>query len=273
MDEVGDGLQVVDCQPNVHEYVSGHIPGAVYLNENVFRVHEGRVPTRWLRRKTAGSLLGQLGLDPRVPVVVYTGPGVLTGCAAYVGDGLEQTMVAYSLLRYGCRRVRLLDGGLEAWTAAGGETTRVSGKSRPSQFAARLRRDLYVTHREFVKRKDRDDVLVLDARPPETYAGQGVWPKPGHVPGAVNLPWKALTDEGNRTRLRPAEECRAAVAKVGASPDKTIVCMCGTGREATVEFLVLRYLLGFPDVRLYEGSYTEWTSDSENPTVVGPSPR
>ena len=116
-------------------------------------------------------------------------------------------------------------------------------------------------------------MVVLDARPPATYQGQGPWPKPGHIPGAVNLPWKGLMSEGNTRQLRPLSEIRAAAEAVGATPDRTIVCSCGTGREATNEFLIFRYLLGYPRVRLFEGSFSEWISHPENPTVTGPDPR
>ena len=272
-DHHGDELLLLDCQPNIHEYVQGHIPGAIYLNENVFRAHEGTCPTRWVNRDAAMGLFRQFGLDADVPVVVYTGSCSLTGCTTYIGDGLEQTMVAYSLLRYGHGDVRILDGGLDAWKAEGHPLSREYGKAEESGFTPRVRNDLFLDLDEFVRLKDREDVILLDARPPATYQGQGPWPKPGHIPGAVNLPWKGLMSAENTRRLRPEAEIRQAVEAVGATPDRTVICSCGTGREATNEYLIFRHLLGYPDVRLYEGSFTEWTADPANPTVTGPNPR
>ena len=272
-DHLADELLILDCQPNIHEYISGHIPGAVYLNENVWRAHEGTCPGRWINREAAMWLLRQIGVDADVPVVVYTGSGTLTGCTSYIGDGLEQTMVAYSLVRFGHGDVRILDGGLDAWRQEGRPVTLEYGTARGSDYEARVRNTLFLDYDEFVEHKDLDDVVVLDARPPATYQGQGPWPKPGHIPGAVNLPWKGLMSEGNTRQLRPLPEIRAAAEAVGATPDRTIVCSCGTGREATNEFLIFRYLLGYPRVRLFEGSFTEWLSRPENPTVTGPNPR
>lgn len=266
-------LLILDCQPNIHEYISGHVPRAVYLNENVWRAHEGACPGRWINREAAMWLLRQIGVDADVPIVVYTGSGALTGCASYIGDGLEQTMVAYSLVRFGHRDVRILDGGLDAWRQAGHPVTSEYGQARGSDFEARVRTNLYFSYDEFVEHKDLDDVVVLDARPAPVYQGKGPWPKPGHVPGAVNLPWKGLMTDGNTRQLRPLSEIRAAADAVGATPDRMIICSCGTGREATNEFLIFRYLLGYPRVRLYEGSFTEWISVPENPTVTGPDPR
>ncbi|MEN6341422.1 MAG: sulfurtransferase [Methanospirillum sp.] len=268
-----DELLILDCQPNIHEYINGHIPGAVYLNENIFRVHEGTCPGRWINRDAATWLLRQVGVKADVPVVVYTGSGTLSGCASYIGDGLEQTMVAYSLVRFGHSDVRILDGGLDAWRQEGYSVTNAYGTATESEYEPRVRTNLFVDYDEFLGLKDRDDVVVLDARPAATYQGQGPWPKPGHIPGAVNLPWKGLMTEGNTRRLRHVDEIRSAAEAVGATPDKTIVCTCGTGREATNEFLAFRYLLGYPKVRLYEGSFTEWLNYPANATVTGPNPR
>ncbi len=81
-----------------------------------------------------------------------------------------------------------------------------------------------------------------------------------------------MTGENTR-KLRPIPEIRAMAEAVGATPDKLVICSCGTGREATNEFLIFRHLLGYPRVRLYEGSFTEWISHPANPTVTGPNPR
>ncbi len=273
VDHHADELLILDCQPNIHEYINGHIPGAVYLNENIFRAHEGACPSRWINREASMWLLRQVGVRADVPVVVYTGSGTLTGCTSYIGDGLEQTMVAYSLLRFGHGDVRILDGGLDAWRQEGRSVTSAYGTANESEYEPRVRNTLFIDYDEFLDLKDRDDVVVLDARPAATYQGQGPWPKPGHIPGAVNLPWKSLMSEKNTRQLRPPAEIRAAAEAVGATPEKTIVCTCGTGREATNEFLTFRYLLGYPKVRLFEGSFTEWLNYPANPTVIGPNPR
>ena len=80
-------------------------------------------------------------------------------------------------------------------------------------------------------------------------------------------------DRDNPALLRPEEEIRAAIEERNITSDKTVICSCGTGREATNEFILFKWLLGYPKVRLYEGSYTEWTSYPENPRVVGKNPR
>ena len=80
-------------------------------------------------------------------------------------------------------------------------------------------------------------------------------------------------DRDNPALLRPEKEIWAAIEELNITKDKTIICSCGTGREATNEFILFKWRLGYPKVRLYEGSYTEWTSHPENPTIVGKKPR
>lgn len=267
------GLMILDCQPNIHEYVQDHIPGAVYWHEGLFRIHEGNIPTRWIPPGAAQVLFRTLGLDPEKPVVVYSSSGPLTTCSAFIGDGLEQTMVAYTLIRYGHRNVYLLDGGFDKWKEEDRPVTREYGVARPSPFTAKLRSEFIIGYDQFLRVKDEPGVIVLDARPAAWYEGQGPWLKPGHIPGAVNLPWKSLMDDRNRKLLQPEDRIRSLAESAGATPDKLVICSCGTGREATNEFITFRWLLGYPRVVIYEGSFTEWVAHPENPVVTGKDPR
>lgn len=261
-------LVIVDTQPNIHDYILEHIPGAIYLNEGLFRTYEGALPTAWVRPEVAESVLGNAGIERMTPVVVYTGVGQYKKW----GDGLEQTMVAYTLARYGAENVYVLDGGLDQWKKEGRPVSQDYPAVKKTGFTASVRKDFYVTGEEFLKLRDRDGVIVLDARPPAVYEGQGVWPKPGHIPGAVNLPWTSLMADDNRALLKPEHEVAALLEKAGVTPDKTVICTCGTGREATNQFILLSSYLGFRDVKIYEGSFTEWAQVPGNRTVTGKEP-
>jgi thiosulfate/3-mercaptopyruvate sulfurtransferase len=269
LDHLDKEIMILDVQPNVHDYIVEHIPGAIYLNEGHFRAQIGRQPARFMPAAAIQPVLRSAGLRPDVPVVVYTGVGAAKGW----GDGLEQTMVAYGLARYGHDNVCVLDGGLDRWKAEGKPLAKEYATAEPSDFRATERKGYYIEYEEFRRIKDRDDVVVLDARPPEKYEGQSFWMKPGHIPGAVNLPWQDLMDEKNKALFRPDSEVMAILEKHGIGPDKTIICSCGTGREATNEFLLFKFYLGYPHVRLHEGAFTEWVSYPDNPTVTGKNPR
>jgi thiosulfate/3-mercaptopyruvate sulfurtransferase len=262
-------MTVLDIQPNVHDYIEEHIPGAVYLTEGLLRTTIAGVPARYVAPETIQPVLRNVGIKPNVPAVVYTG----TGAAKGWGDGLEQTMMAYSLARFGHDLVYILDGGLNKWKQEGKPLTKEFPKVSASDFTVRVRSDFSIEYEEFKARKDREDVMVLDARPPAAYEGQAYWIKPGHIPGAINLPWASLMDDDNKRLLKPDAEISAILKACGVTPDKTIICTCGTGREATNAFILFRWYLNYPDVKIYEGSFTEWTSYPENPTVTGKNPR
>ena len=120
--------------------------------------------------------------------------------------------------------------------------------------------------------KDEPDVILIDTRPIHFYEGRGPWAKPGHIPGAVNLPATRLMDEKNPALLRPEEEIRHILSSCGITPEKTVICSSGTGRSATLVFLILKYFLGYPDVLMYEAGFTEWSSMPDNPVVSGKYP-
>jgi thiosulfate/3-mercaptopyruvate sulfurtransferase len=262
-------MVILDVQPNIHDYIEQHIPGAIYMNEGLLRIYIDGMPARYVPPDTIQPVLRYAGLKPGVPAVVYTG----TGAAKGWGDGLEQTMMAYSLARFGHDCVYVLDGGLDKWKGEGKPLTKEFPKSSTSDFSVRVKSDFYIQYEEFKAIKDRKDVMVLDARPPDVYEGQSFWIKPGHIPGAVNVPWASLMTDANKSLLKSDEEISAILKANGVRPEKTIICTCGTGREATNEFILLKWCLNYPSVKIYEGSFTEWTAYPENPTVTGKNPR
>lgn len=262
-------LTIIDVQPNVHDYIQEHIPGAVYLTEGVLRVSNRGFPTPYSPIGCLQESFQRAGIEADSPVVVYTGKGAFSGW----GDGLGQTMMAYTLAKYGHNTVYLLDGGLDQWKSEGRELSQEYPTVEPSGFTVQARDDYAIGYEEFVQTKDNDDVVLLDARPAKMYQGQGPWRRPGHIPGAVNLPWRSLMDDANPALLKSNDELDMILEDHGVDRSRTVICSCGTGREATNEFVLLKWLYRYPDVRLYEGSFTEWVTHPENPVAEGPEPR
>jgi thiosulfate/3-mercaptopyruvate sulfurtransferase len=266
-------LLIVDCRQNSHSYFQEHIPGAIYLHEGLLRMHIGKFPVKWISPEAAQVLFSTLGVEQDRPVVVYSGNRSLTPSSTATSDGLEQTLVAYSLARFGCRKVKVLDGGLAKWKSENRKFTQHFGTSRLSPFTVDVQIDFLVGYEACIRLKDEPDSLLLDTRPSSLYRGQGPWIKPGHIPGAVNLPATLVMDDKNSTLLKPEEEIREILFSCGITPEKTVICSCGTGRSATAVFLILKYYLGYPDVLMYEGGFTEWSSYPDNPVVTGKYPR
>ncbi|MFW5775139.1 MAG: sulfurtransferase [Chitinivibrionales bacterium] len=260
---------LIDSQPDVHDYIVRHIPGAVYMNEKLLRIVEGDLPTGYIPPEVMKVFMARVGIRADKPVVVYTD----TGAFSKAGDGLEQTMMAYSLARFGHPQVYILDGGLPRWLDQHYPTTKKVPLPEQSDFQPELDTSLYLSYEQFKAVKDDDDVVVIDVRPNELYQGKAMWEKPGHIPGAYNLPWTNLVVKHNSRQLAADDHLEEILTRMNLSRDKTLVFYCGTGREATAAFCVFRWYLAFPKVRLFEGSFTQWCLYPENATVTGPHPR
>jgi thiosulfate/3-mercaptopyruvate sulfurtransferase len=267
------GIIRMDCRQSSHSYIHDHIPGSVYLQEGLLRMHIGKSPMHWISPEAARILFSTIGVEQDRPVVVYSDSTSRESSLQPGNDGLEQTLVAYSLARFGCRNVMVLDGGLLKWQSENRPVVTDSGIASPSPYTVDVQIDFLAGYDECTRLKDEADVILLDTRPSSLYEGQGPWPKPGHIPGAINLPAALIMDAGNSTLLKPEEEIRRILFSYSITPEKTVICSCGTGRSATAVFLVLKYYLGYPDVLMYEAGFTEWSSFPENPVVTGKSPR
>lgn len=265
---------IVDCRQQTHAYFQDHIPGAIHLHEGLLRMHIGKSPVQWISPVAAEVLFSTLGFEQDYPVVVYSESKPQSPSSSVTSDGLEQFLVAYSLVRFGCRKVMILDGGFSKWKSDNRPLAKDPGISRPSSFTVDMQISFLAGYDAFMNQRDEPDApLLLDTRPASWYEGQGPWMKPGHIPGAVNLPATRLMDEKNTTLLKTENEIRNILSVCGATPEKTIICSCGTGRSATAVFLIMKFYLGYPDVLIYEGGFTEWSMFSDNPVVTGKSPR
>jgi thiosulfate/3-mercaptopyruvate sulfurtransferase len=260
---------IVDVQPNIHDYIAEHIPGAIYIPEGVLRSHRGHLPCEFVAEEAIEPVFRQAGLKKGIPIVVYTGTSVFKGW----GDGLEQTMMAYSMVRFDLDTVYVLDGGLDKWKAEGKSLSQEFPTAMESDFNAVMEPDFRIDYETFKAVKDKSNVILVDARPPEVYRGKGPWRKPGHIPGAINIPWPSFMDTRNRSLLKPHEEILRIIEKIGIGRDNMVIWYCGTGREAINPFILFKWYFDYPDVKIYEGSFTEWTAYPGNPTVTGPDPR
>lgn len=267
-DNLDEELMILDVQPDIHDYIKEHIPGAYYFNEWFLRQMVRNVPGMYVPIEAIQAIFAKQGIEKDSPTVVYTGKGAYSN----IGDGWGQTMAAYSLARFGHDNIYILDGGIDKWKKDENEVTKVFPTIKESKFEAIVREDYYVTYEEFKAVKDNENVVVLDARPFKYYAGGSLWNKPGHIPGAGHLQAASLMLSNNRQLLKPEDEIKSLLEERGATPDKKIICYCGTGREATNLFLVFKWFLGYENVKLYEGSFTEWTQKGDNSTVTGPNP-
>lgn len=241
-------------------YGAGHIPGAAFLHcdrdlSGPMTGTNGRHPLPDPEKLAAR--LGEIGVGPQTQVVVYDDvQGMIAGRLWW-------------LLRWlGHDRVALLDGGLQAWLAAGGTLSSALPPSRPAQFVAQLRDTL--VDADYVQSFLATSRLhLIDARSPDRFRGENetIDPVGGHIPGAVNRFFQHnLQADG---RFKPAAELRAEWLAVlaGVSPDQ-VVHQCGSGVSACHNILAME-VAGLTGSRLYAGSWSEWCADPARPVVQG----
>jgi len=246
------------------KYREGHIPGAVFvdLDRDLSRPGgPGRHP--FPATEDFARFLGRIGVGAQTHVVAYDDAG-----------GSIAARFWFLLRVHGHERASVLDGGLQAWKAAGlpvtTEEPRISPVDPPLLVLDRRRLAERAEVEAISRRKaDGGGPILTDARAPERYRGEvePVDPRPGHIPGAVNAPVAGNLREG---RFRPAPELRALYEKLGAG-ERELIASCGSGVTACHTLLALE-LSGLPPGRLYVGSFSDWSSTPELPVATGPEP-
>ena len=176
---------------------------------------------------------------------------------------------AFWLLKYyGHQDIRLLNGGRKKWLAEGRALTNDVPQHTPSGYRVHaLASNLRALRDNVVAHVGQPGAALVDVRSPDEFAGKLLAPanlpqegaqRGGHIPGAANIPWsKAVNEDGT---FKPADELHAVYGGQGITPDKDVIAYCRIGERSSHTWFVLKYLLGYPTVRNYDGSWTEWGS-------------
>jgi thiosulfate/3-mercaptopyruvate sulfurtransferase len=242
------------------EYEAAHIPGAPHMHiDDELSAPRGQGPGRHPlpAPENFAALAGRAGIGPYTHVIVYDSSA---GAAA---------ARLWWLLRYfGHARVSLLDGGWPAWQAGGHPIEHEPPRIASSIFVAVPHPEMVVDAAAVDKLRRDPRALVLDARANERYEGQvePIDPQAGHIPGARSAPYAGnLRPDGT---LKSPEELRDRYLDFGADAADAIVCYCGSGVTAAHDVLAL-FLAGRTDALLYEGSWSDWSSDPTRPVATG----
>ena len=252
---------LLDVRTDVFTYLKNHLPGAEYLNTETLRASEGGIPTRLLSGGAYRELFSRLGVDFARPVVIYS---------AGESHNIDATFAAWLLASLGHPRVAVLDGGYFKWQLEQRPVVQPYPRIPVTQLPERSFRP-ETASLDDVRQGMTRGVLLVDARPPDQYAGTaGAQMRHGHIPGAISHYWQDdLTQEGFGHVWKPPAELRKAYAAQGITPDRDIIAYCNSATEASHIYFTLRYLLGYPRVRIYVGSWTEWAEDVGLPVETG----
>ncbi|AKG24532.1 thiosulfate sulfurtransferase [Calothrix sp. 336/3] len=252
-------LRILDVRNLPLDYISGHLPNAVNIADSAFRGPREGLPVQYWNTQKLGEIFTNSGLTNNSKVLVYSDGR----------DVLGATMVAYLLERSGLKDIAVLDGGYKGYQATQ-PVTKEFPKYKPSKFVVRDNPGVRVSLDEVKKSIGKSGVTFIDPRPEKLFAGEeNVFIRNGHIPGAVNIPWVTFTETDNPHKLKSLQAIQQILADKKISKSSDIIVTCSTGREATLQYLVLKHLLGYPKVRIYEGSWTEYSSFPDLPVATG----
>jgi thiosulfate/3-mercaptopyruvate sulfurtransferase len=235
---------LLDLRP-AELFAQGHLPGAVHLDLfGVSLTDTDPAPLKaflWMIE----HLLATRGVSADRPVVVYE-----------TDSGIRAARAFWFLELFGHSNVRLLDGGVRAWQAAGLPLTTESAAPTVTSWSGDRRSDVLATWRDVADRLERADVAILDTRSDGEYCGTNVRAaRGGAIPGAIHIEW--TRNLGADGAFKPASELTAMYQGAGITPDREVVSYCQGGYRAAHSYLALR-LLGYPRLRSYLGSWKEW---------------
>ncbi|MFB6112848.1 MAG: sulfurtransferase [Halodesulfurarchaeum sp.] len=247
-------------------YADGHIPGAIGFqwDEDLSDETERDI----LDTDEFEELLGEAGIDEDSTVVFY-------------GDGWIAnwfSLFAYwEFAYYGHEDLRVLDGGKEYWVENDYPLTTEEPDFPAREYEARGPFEKIRAYRDDVENAIENNLPMVDVRSPEEFSGDVIAPegldetaqRGGHIPGASNVPVASvLNDDGT---FKSQEELRNLYAEAGVTGDESTITYCRVGERASIEWFALSELLGFEDVRNYDGSWTEWGNLIGAPIETGSS--
>jgi len=248
-------VRIVEVSVDPTAFEQGHIPGAVALNW--FTDLEEPLQRNIVGKARLEALLGKAGISNETTVILYGDNN--NWFAAY----------AYWLLKhYGHQDARIMNGGRKKWIDEGRPLTKEATTVTPAQYRAKDPDSSIRALRDFVLESvGKPDRALVDVRSPREFTGELLAPenlpqegaqRGGHIPGAANIPWgMAVREDGT---FKSPEELKALYEGKGITPDKEVIAYCRIGERSSHTWFVLKELLGYPKVRNYDGSWTEWGS-------------
>jgi thiosulfate/3-mercaptopyruvate sulfurtransferase len=255
------GLLLIDIR-NAAEYKKGHIPGSLNAGFDSWVLNKNNLLRELPSEYDLIALMGSLGIKENLKVVVI-------GRGESDFDRADAVRVAWTISITGIRNVSVLDGGYQKWvkderSISIDPTTPLSGEYRGKI------NPLATASKEYISRRIGKSILV-DARIPEVYFGVSVEsfaPKPGHMKSAICLPAPWIYTKDGLLRSHSELENMAAAVIGAGNKSKEIVVYCGVGVYSSVWSYILTELLGYIDVKVYDGSMQEWIMDPARPISI-----
>jgi len=262
-----EDIRIVDISFEKKGYTAGHIPNAVFVDWRTDLADPWQKHYLILSRADFEQLMSRIGVTPSTRLVFY--------------DDFNNRLAIRALWvaeYYGHTDAAILEGGVSAWEAGGYGLTEKSPRYRSTRYTVRSVNPGLNVDKEFVQRNlSNPDVLFVDGRPAGMYSGLingkaihtgEMIARRGHLPGAVNQPWKTHLD--NHSEFLDEHTLETLFRDSGIDRDKqAVVFYCNEGVHAAFDWFVAAKILGFENAKIYDGSMSEWAEDESLPLVLG----
>jgi thiosulfate/3-mercaptopyruvate sulfurtransferase len=247
-------VRFVEVDVDTSAYEQGHIPGAVGWNWTS-QLADG-IRRDIASREDLERLLRQSGIGSDTHIVLYGDNNNWFAAWAY-----------WQLKLHGWQKVSILNGGRKCWLDNGLPiTTDAPAHDETDVTVGEPSWELRAFREDILPRLGQDGFTLVDVRSPAEFSGEVIAPpgmsetaqRPGHIPGAQSIPWAQTVREDGT--FKSVDELRSLYESKGVTPDKDVIAYCRIGERSSHSWFVLKELLGYPNVRNYDGSWTEWGS-------------
>lgn len=241
-----------DCR---QRYLEEHIPNAQFFHQDEIADKTCGLPHMLPSAEIFSQAVSAMGIDNDTQVIIYSQNNLFSSPRAW-----------WTFTTMGCKNVKILSGGIDAWKAAGFATQ--SGEviaPAHKQFKASRKDTNALDQQQVLQIVNEGQIQIIDARAAPRFLAQAPEPRPGlrmgHIPGSKNVPWDLLVANGE---FKSPEDLKAIFAEQGVDIQAPSMTTCGSGMTAAVILMALT-LLGNTNVRLYDGSWAEWGQDNGLP--------
>ena len=246
-------IRIIESDEDALLYETGHIPGAIKMDW--FTTLQNSLIRDFLTREAFEELCSRSGISNDTTLVFYGDKSNWFACYAL-----------WIFEYYGHTNSRIMNGGRTKWEKEGRPMTREVPSYPRTNYQARPRNDAIRAFRDDVFAHLKGNLPLVDVRSPGEYSGELLhmpnYPQEGatrggHIPGAVNIPWSKAVNESDST-FKTADELSELYFGKGIKSDEEVIAYCRIGERSSLTWYVLKYLLGYPEVKNYDGSWTEW---------------